>query len=312
MLMEGAAKKSVRIIFWLFSPDASTANQSQLAHSVQSVWVMQRHTTMKKWSIISLLALLGVSCATAPFTQRTQVMLVEEAQTITLGEQLYQQVLQQSRINRKADVTRLVQKVGGRIAAAANKPEYSWEFTVIEDPDMINAWVLPGGKVGIYTGIFPIAYDEAGLAVILGHEVAHAIARHAGERMSQDVLLQLGSAGLSAALGKADPSTTRMVAQAFGLGANFGVILPFNRVQESEADHIGLILTAKAGYDPHAALEVWERMARVEGERPRPPEFLSTHPSYDTRRRNIQQWLQEALQYYEPGRMGAVERLPSL
>lgn len=203
-------------------------------------------------------------------------MLVEEAQTIALGNHLYQQVLQQSKISREPNAVRLVQKVGARIAAATNKPDYSWEFTVIEDSTMSNAWVLPGGKVGVCTGIFPIAYDEAGLAVILGHEAAHAIARHPGERMSQDLLLQFGAAGLSAALGGADPATTRLAAQAFGLGANFGVILPFSRVQESEADHIGLILTAKAGYDPRAALEVWERMERAKRERPHPPEFLST------------------------------------
>jgi predicted Zn-dependent protease len=161
---------------------------------------------------------------------------------------------------------------------------------------------VPGGKVAVYTGIFPVARDEAGLAVILGHEVAHALERHAGERMSQTQLLGAGLAVAGAS------GINPQILQALGLGASVGVILPFGRSQESEADHVGLILMAKAGYDPRVALQVWERMEqKVKGA---PPEFLSTHPGYETRIQQLTAWMPEALRYYQPGR-GTNEMLPS-
>ncbi len=268
-----------------------------------------------RWSrllllFLSLLAL--AACTAVPFTQRRQVMLVSETQEIGLGLELYREILRHSVLNHDVVANRIVRTVGERIARAAHKPNYFWEFVVIDDPDTVNAWTLPGGKVGVYTGIFPVAYDEAGLAIIIGHEVAHALARHSGERLSQGLLVQLGVIGLSVSLGRMDPYTADLIRQAYGLGTTLGVMLPFGRAQEAEADHIGLLLAAKAGYDPRAALAVWDRMEAEERKRPAPPAFLSTHPAYENRRHNLERWLPEALTYYQ-GKAGEIlEQLPSL
>ena len=234
-------------------------------------------------------------------------MLVSESQEASLGEEAYRHELRDSVLSHDAEALRIVRKVGERIARAANKPDYKWEFTVINDPEMVNAFALPGGKVAVYTGIFSVARDEAGLAVVLGHEVAHALARHPGERMSQGQILQLLGAGLSVGLGS-HPE----VLQALGLGASVGFILPFSRSQESEADRIGLILMAKAGYDPRVSLEVWERMEKKESGKDRgaPPEFLSTHPGYETRTQQLRTFIPEALAYYR-SEGGTWELLPS-
>jgi predicted Zn-dependent protease len=243
-----------------------------------------------------------VGCATAPYTGRSQLMLVPESNEIGSGEQAYRYIMRDSVLSDNAEALRIVRRVGERIARAANKPEYSWEFRVINDPDNVNAFCVPGGKVAVYTGIFSIAKDEAGLAVILGHEVAHALLRHAGERMSQSQLLGTGLA-LAGASG-----VNPQILQALGLGASFGVVLPFSRSQESEADHVGLILMAKAGYDPRVALELWSRMARKE--KSAPADFLSTHPGPEARIQQLEAWMPEALQHYRPGEQ-SVELLPS-
>ena len=252
----------------------------------------------------ALIVFLGflVACSTAPYTGRSQLMLVSESSEITSGEQAYTQITRDSVLSDNAEALRIVRRVGERIARAADKPEYRWEFRVINDPDTVNAFCVPGGKVAVYTGIFPIAKDEAGLAVILGHEVAHALLRHAGERMSQAGILGAGLA-LAGASG-----INPQILQALGLGASVGVILPFSRSQESEADHVGLMLMAKAGYDPRASLEVWERMERKE--KGAPPEFLSTHPGSETRIQQLRAWMPEALRYYQPVNQSA-ELLPS-
>ena len=243
------------------------------------------------WSLtLSLTLFFG--CVTAPYTERSQLMLVSESQEVGLGAEAYRQTLRDSVVSDNAEALRIVRKVGERIARAANKPDYRWEFRVVDDPDMVNAFCLPGGKVAVYTGIFPVAKDEAGLAVVLGHEVAHALLRHAGERMSQAQLVGTGL-GLVGASG-----INPQIVQALGLGASVGLILPFSRSQESEADRVGLILMAKAGYDPRVALQLWERMERRE--KGAPPEFLSTHPSYETRTHQLRGFIQEALTYYHP------------
>lgn len=249
-------------------------------------------------------------CATAPFTGRSQLLLVSESREVSLGEEAYRYILRDSVISSHPEANRIVRKVGERIARVAEKPGYRWEFRVIDDPEMVNAFAVPGGKVAVYTGLFPVARDEAGLAVVLGHEVAHALLRHAGERMSQDMLFQLGGLGLAAALGS-NPQLANQVLGAYGLGAGLGIILPFSRSQESEADRVGLILMAKAGYDPRVALEVWERMEKREGGRGEPPEFLSTHPSYGTRVRDLRSYISEAMKFYRPAEE-VVEPLPSL
>jgi predicted Zn-dependent protease len=260
---------------------------------------------MKQFFAAIVAAVIIVGCATAPFTGRSQFILVSEGQELSLGEDAYRHVLRDSVVTRNAEAERLVRKVGERIARVAEKPEYKWEFTIINDPEMVNAFVVPGGKVAVYTGIFGAARDEAGLAVVLGHEVAHALARHPAERMSQGMLAQLGGVGLSIALGN-NPGIANAVMQAYGIG----VALPFSRSQETEADRIGLILMAKAGYDPRVAIDVWERMEKKDGGKGAPPEFLSTHPGYETRIQNLRSFIPEALTYFQPS-AARVELLPS-
>jgi len=268
-----------------------------------------RDLVMKQILALILSVSLVASCATAPYTGRSQVILVSEGQEASLGDDAYRHHLRDSVVTHDADAERIVRKVGERIARAANKPDYKWEFTVINDPETVNAFAVPGGKVAVYTGIFGPARDEAGLAVVLGHEVAHALARHPAERMSQGMLVQLGGVGLGVALGR-NPALANQVLQAYGITAGVGVALPFSRSQETEADRIGLILMAKAGYDPRTALELWERMEKKEGAKGAPPEFLSTHPGYETRIHQLRSFLPEALNYYHAS-AARIETLPS-
>jgi len=256
---------------------------------------------------LGLLLFLVGACTTAPITGRRQFMLISESTEIAEGEAAYRDILRQSVISHEAEAARIVRKVGERIARVANKPNYQWEFNVIDDPEMANAFAVPGGKVAVYTGIFPAAKDEAGLAVVLGHEVAHALARHGAERMSQSMVVQLGAVGLGVGFGNPQ------VLQAYGLGTALGIILPFSRSQELEADRIGLRLMAEAGYDPRASLELWQRMekeAAAKGQEA-PPGFLSTHPGYEKRTEQLRAWLPEALKFYRPSNQ-AMEALPSL
>jgi len=228
-------------------------------------------------------------------------MLMSESDDMKLGASAYQEVLQKAPVSHDPALNAPVQRVGERIAAVADKPDYRWQFTVIDDPKQANAFCLPGGKVAVYTGIFPIARDDAGLAAVIGHEVAHALARHGAERMSQNTLLQVGAAGVAVAAGVSGTSgaTQQAIMQAYGLGSTVGLALPFSRSQESEADHIGLILMAKAGYDPDAAIGLWQRMEAAERGNS-PPEWLSTHPAPATRIQDLQGWVAEAKQYFTP------------
>ncbi|OGR89693.1 MAG: hypothetical protein A2992_02530 [Elusimicrobia bacterium RIFCSPLOWO2_01_FULL_59_12] len=237
-------------------------------------------------------ALLLSGGATTPYTHRRQLMVVSEADEDQMGEQAYQDVLKKSKISRDAEATALVRRVGARIAKAAEKPEFHWQFTLIDEPKTVNAFCLPGGRVAIYTGILPITKDENGLAVVMGHEVAHALARHGAERISDDYFAQKA---LGVLVQGRSEITQAVVGQAYGIG----LALPFGRKQESEADHIGLILMAKAGYDPRGAVPFWQRMADAKGGGS-PPVFLSSHPSDKQRIERIQEQLPEALAYYKP------------
>jgi predicted Zn-dependent protease len=247
-------------------------------------------------TVACALAMLLAACQTAPLTGRHQLIIVTEEQELSLGAEAYKQTLKESKLSTDAATTAMVRRVGDRIAKAAERPEYQWEFNLVEDKTP-NAFCLPGGKVVIYTGILPFTKDETGLAVVMGHEVAHALARHGAERMSTGELA--GLAGQTAAIifGGGNPETAQQVQAAFGMGANLGVILPFSRHQESEADQIGLLLMAKAGYDPRQAVDFWTRMAQ--GQDGAPPEFLSTHPSDKTRIKRIEGWIPEALKIYQ-------------
>ncbi|RMH08347.1 MAG: M48 family peptidase [Nitrospirae bacterium] len=239
-----------------------------------------------------------------------------------MGEQAYAHVLEDPKITISTDPREVepVQRVAKRIIAAAKVSKYAerakkfaWEVTVIKDDKTKNAWALPGGKIAVYTGIFPVAKNEAGLAAVLGHEVVHALARHGAERMSQGLVAQFGLQAASILLstgGGLGPQMNRVVMQALGLGAQVGILLPFSRSHESEADYVGLLLAAQAGYDPREAIRLWQRMAAAsEGQ---PPEFLSTHPSHETRIQNLQRWMPEALAIYNRVEHAPVADLPTV
>jgi metalloendopeptidase OMA1, mitochondrial len=249
--------------------------------------------------VLALSLLLLVACETVPLTGRSQIMLLPEGSELAMGLESYRDVLQKAKVSTDPALNAQVARVGQRIAQATGRTDYQWEFKVIEDKQ-VNAFCLPGGKVAVYTGILPVARDDAGLATVLGHEVAHAIARHGGERVSQNLLVQSGLAATQAALANRDPVTVQAVASLLGAGASVGVLLPWGRAQESEADHLGLIYMAKAGYDPRAAVGLWQRMDASSKGASRPPEFLSTHPLPETRIRQIEGWLPEALKHYRP------------
>ncbi len=250
--------------------------------------------------LVAAVALLAAACQTVPYTGRSQLQLLSPAQEDQMGIQAYQQILSKSRLSTDGALNAMVTRVGSRIAAATGHLEYRWEYRLIQDDKQANAFALPGGKVAVYTGILPITRDEAGLAAVLGHEIAHVIARHGGERISQQLLVNVGLEATMAGLSRGNPATVRQVGSLLGAGAAVGVLLPWSRTQESEADHLGLIYMARAGYDPHAALDLWKRMAEHSKEGGRPPEFLSTHPSEATRIQQIQAWLPEAMRYYRP------------
>ena len=236
------------------------------------------------------LAVAVAACAEAPVTGRQQLILLPESQDAQMGLQAYQQIKQESRVSRDSELNRRVQEVGRRIAAVSPHPEWDWEFTLF-DNDEPNAFALPGGKVGVHTGLFRVAENDAQLAAVIGHEVAHAIARHGAERMSHGLLAQgLGAIALGTGV---NPQVVDLAAQA----ATLGVILPYSRTQEAEADHLGLLYMAQAGYDPREAINLWQNFNAFGGDRP--PEFLSTHPAPGTRIERLQELMPEALEVYE-------------
>jgi predicted Zn-dependent protease len=246
-----------------------------------------------------LLALAPAGCETVPYTGRSQLQLVSPDEEAKMGVQSYQEIVSKATVSTDQQATAMVQRVGSRIAAVTDL-KYQWEFKLIADDKQANAFALPGGKVAVYTGILPITRDEAGLAAVLGHEIGHVVARHGGERLSQQMGVQTVTQ-IAAGMASSNPATVQLVATALGAGAQYGVLLPWSRQQESEADHIGIILMAKAGYDPHASVELWKRMqAAATGQRP--SEWLSTHPSEATRIQQLEGWMPEAMKYYQPAR----------
>lgn len=261
----------------------------------------------RRWATCVAAAAL-VGCTTTPYTNRSQIMLISPEQEMKLGATAFQQVKKESSIVAKPTVSGAVADVGRRIAAVADRPDYRWEFVVIDDPKTPNAFALPGGKVAVYTGLFPIAKTTSGLAVVMGHEVAHALARHGAERASQSMLAKTGGAILGAAVATQSPGSAQAAMAVYGLGTQVGVLLPWSRTQESEADHIGLLLMAKAGYDPREALDFWQRMSQAGGKKT--SDFLSTHPGHETRQSDIQRWLPEAIEIYERSAKAPVEPLP--
>ena len=250
-------------------------------------------------ALFVILLLAVVACQTVPVTGRSQLILLPEGSELQMGLTSYEQLIKKSKVATDPRVNEQVTRVGRRIAEATGRTDYAWEFKALEDKQA-NAFCLPGGKVAVYTGLLPITKDDAGLGAVLGHEVAHAIARHGGERVSQTLLVQAGLAATQVALAGNDPRTVQAVTALLGAGASVGVLLPWSRAQESEADRLGLIYMAKAGYHPSAARDLWVRMQQLSEGRQQPPELLSTHPAPTTRIHDIERWLPEALQHYTP------------
>ncbi len=236
---------------------------------------------------------------TVPITGRSQLVDMTREQEMSLGLQSYQEILSQSQVVPQGEAVDLIRTIGRKLANAAVDvdPGFDWEFNVIQS-DQANAFALPGGKTAVYTGLFPVAENANGLAVVMGHEIAHAIARHGAERMAYQKLMQIGSMAASVALGDMDYQTQRAVMGALGVGAQYGVLLPFSRDHESEADYMGLLFVARACFDPTEAPKLWERMGEM-GQGQQPAEFISTHPSHETRIKQFQEWMPEALAIHE-------------
>lgn len=265
------------------------------------------HLLRRLFIVFGFLVFLA-TCAEVPLTQRRSLQLLPQSEILALSLDQYSKVLKESKLSRDVKNVQMVREVGNNIAVAAEEfmkesglgwqlKNYQWEFNLIEDDKVVNAWAMPGGKVAVYTGILPIARDETGLAVVMGHEVAHALANHGNERMSQALLTTMGGMALSAALADQPDKTQELYMAAFGVGASVGFLLPYSRLHESEADRIGLVLMARAGYDPREAIPFWQRMNEKAGARP--PEFLSTHPAPESRIENIKSYFPEAMPYYQ-------------
>ena len=263
---------------------------------------------IKRVIIFSLLGLLLYACTKVAVTGRQQLNLVSNSEIIPMADHQYDSVVRTANLSKNQQQTAMVKNVGTRIQraveqymaqnnASAELEGFQWEFNLIEDPKTVNAWCMPGGKVAFYTGIMPICRDEAGVAVVMGHEVAHAVANHARERMSQGLVANGLLGTLGAAFSENPTLTKQLFFQAIGVGAQVGM-LKFSRQHESEADRIGLIFMAMAGYDPHEAPSFWERMSSQSGGA-EPPEWLSTHPSHGSRIKDLNEAIPEAMKYYK-------------
>lgn len=249
---------------------------------------------------VCVFAMLLVSCATVPETGRRELLLIGADQEMQLGLSEFQKLKQSTPISHDAKANDMVQRVGKRIAAVAPLARAQWEFVVFEDPKTVNAFCLPGGKVGVYTGILRITQDEAGLATVIGHEVSHAVAHHGAERLSQGLLAQYGGEILGQVINTQSETTRNVILQSYGLVGTVGVLLPYSRLQESEADHLGLIYMARAGYDPRQAIEFWKRMAAYSKQHGgQPIQFLSTHPLDEVRIKRLEAELPKALAEYQ-------------
>ena len=255
--------------------------------------------------------MLVIACTRNAITGRNQLSLVSEFEIQNMAQSQYRQFLSENKVvsSGQSKDAEMVQRVGSRIASAVTSfykgkglgnelAGYKWEYNLVNSND-VNAWCMPGGKIVVYTGLLPITQNEAALAVVVGHEVAHAIAKHGSERMSQGLLQQLGGAALSVALSSKPQQTQSLFMQAYGIGSAVGFALPHSRNQEYEADQLGLIYAALAGYNPREAVPLWQRMQAASGGN-KPPEFLSTHPAEENRIERLQKQMPEALKYYKP------------
>lgn len=245
--------------------------------------------------------LIIAGCRTTPVSERKQLVIIPEEQEVALGITAYRDILEKEEISTHPQYNALVERVGRRIAAVANRPDYDWEFKVIRSPQQ-NAFALPGGKVAIYEGILPICQNEAGLAVVMSHEIAHALARHGGERMSHEMVRKGGAFALDIFTRDNPDYDSESVQKAYGVATEFGAILPFSRKHESEADSIGMLLMAEAGYNPEEAVAFWERFGAAKGANQQ-PEWASTHPSDDRRANDLRKMLPQAVEQYAKARV---------
>ena len=266
-----------------------------------------KHTLKPQLITLCGLLLLQLSCSEVEITGRQQFNIVPDSMINSMSFQSYGEFLSQHKLSGNAEQTAMVKRVGSRIQAAVERyclenycseklAGYQWEFNLVEDPN-VNAWCMPGGKVVVYTGILPLTQGEAGLAVVMGHEIGHAFAKHGAERMSQGLLVEMGGIALSKAIETRPDKTKELFMQSYGLGTQVGILLPYSRLHENEADRLGLIFMAMAGYNPQEAVAFWQRMA-AEKKGTQTPELLSTHPADATRIQNLQSLIPEAMQYY--------------
>ena len=268
-------------------------------------------TTVQTMTLLALLLPLALSggCETNPYTGRSQFLMTSVSDEMKMGAQAYDQVKSDPKMKTSQDPREIepVKRVAARIVEAAKRSKYAemaqqfqWEVTVIKDDQTANAFALPGGKMAVYTGIFPMAKTEAGLAAVMGHEVVHALARHGAERMSQGQATSIGVQvlGTAAGVGTGSAALGQATMAALGVGAQVGMLLPFSRKHESEADYIGILLAADAGYDPRESVALWERMGQMSGGGA-PAEFMSTHPSHETRIDQLKKWMPEAMAIYQ-------------
>lgn len=249
------------------------------------------HNFLKTFLVIFLLT----ACATTPVSDRQALILIPQSQEIAFGKQAYQQALKDQKDSDNTHLNQVLRRVGRRIAQVSDMPKLDWEFRLIESQEK-NAFALPGGKVAVYTGMLRICENEAGLATVLSHEIAHVIARHGAQRMSQQLLLTGAMMGASISL--RNNTQRNIIMSALGLGVLYGITLPFSRGDEGEADQIGLVYMAKAGYDPEEAIQFWQRFSKVKGDKA-PPEWASTHPADKTRIAGLKTYLSRAKYKYQ-------------
>ena len=263
---------------------------------------------VRSWIVLLLLGVLA-SCTTVPVTGRRQLNMVSDPTILSMSLQQYNDFLKTHKLSTDAEQTEKIRQVGRRVQKGVERyfaesgmmselDGYQWEFNLVEGEE-VNAFCMPGGKVVVYTGLLPVARDDNGLAVVMGHEIAHAVAKHGNERMSQALAMQLGGMALGVAMSNESTQSRELWMMVYGMGASVGYMLPFSRLHEREADQLGLIFMALAGYDPHTAIDFWQRMAGKKAGK-KPPEFLSTHPSDQTRIEAIKDFIPEAMTYYRP------------
>jgi len=279
----------------------------------------ERRGGLKLWPILIGLAVIGVTalkgCQEGPFG-RHQIVAFGPQEEAALGAQSFAEVLKTSDVVRSGPAVEVVRRLASQLAAAAEMPEvldeiklarqeFEWDARVVRDKQ-VNAFCLPGGKIVVYTGIIPVARTESALAAVMGHEISHALAHHGAERMAQQKLVQIGQLAVAGSVSDMDPAQQRQVMVALGAGSKFGILLPFSRKHESEADRMGLILMAAAGHHPKHAIELWQRMA--ENSRGAPAEWMSTHPSHETRIADLERLQEEAMPFYNRARQKQPDR----